>query len=111
MDIVVTIPKNEYKNDEAETRDYLGDIEHIEQFWTLNKRPKKLNVGDRVFFVKNGCIESSMRVTRIETDSTTMCETTGRVWSGKCQIFMDDLRIEQLDIQVRGFQGFRYRWW
>ncbi|MED4904111.1 hypothetical protein [Parageobacillus thermoglucosidasius] len=111
MDIVVTIPKSEYANDEAETRDYLANPENMEQFWTLSKRPKKLNIGDRVFFVKHGRIESSMRVTRIKDDATTVCETTGRVWSGKCQIFMDDLRMEHLDIRVRGFQGFRYRWW
>ncbi len=50
-----------------------------------------------------------MRVLRIEEKATATCEVTNRTWSG-CLIFMDDLRQEQLE-QVRGFQGFRYRWW
>jgi len=70
---------------------------------------KKLNIGDRVYFVKNGFIESSMKVIRIETKATAVCEVTNRTWNG-CLIFMDDLRQEQLE-QVRGFRGFRYRWW
>lgn len=70
---------------------------------------KKLNIGERVYFVKNGIIESSMRVIRIEAKATASCEVTNRTWNG-CLIFMDDLRQEQLE-QVRGFPGFRYRWW
>jgi hypothetical protein len=109
IDIVVTIPKPEYENDDKETQDMLE--KDLVQFWTLSKVPRKLRIGDRVYFVKNGKIESSMRVVDIIENSTMTCETTKRTWSGKCQIIMDDLRMEQLDIQVKGFQGFRYRWW
>jgi hypothetical protein len=110
MDIVVTIPKNEYLNDDAETNDMLENPE-LEQFWTLSKIPKNLHIGDRLFFVKNNRIESSMRVLDIKDNSTTKCETTKRVWSGNCQIFMNDLRSEAINLNVKGFQGFRYRWW
>ncbi len=107
LDIVVTIPKSEYRNDDRETVVYQqGDYE---QFWQLTRRPKNLNIGDRVYFVKHGYIESSMKVKRIEVKATATCEVTSRTWNG-CLIFMDDLRHEQLE-QVRGFQGFRYRWW
>lgn len=107
LDIVVTIPKSEYINDDKETAVY--EQGGYEQFWQLSRQPKKLNIGDRVYFVKNGFIESSIRVIRIETKATASCEVTNRTWNG-CLIFMDDLRQEQLE-QVRGFQGFRYRWW
>lgn len=40
---------------------------------------------------------------------TEKCHTTGRIWSG-VQIFMDDLKHENLDVEVKGFRGFRYRW-
>lgn len=110
MDIVVTIPKKEYENDDKETNDLLNNTDYV-QFWTLHRVPKKLNEGDRVYFVKNNRIESSMRVIEIKTDSETDCLTTGRIWSGRCQIFMDDLVIENINLITKGFQGFRYCWW
>ncbi|MFF2532257.1 hypothetical protein ACFVS2_25440 [Brevibacillus sp. NPDC058079] len=110
MDIVVTIPKSEYENDEKETERFLSNPNDYEQFWTLSRIPKKLEVGDRVYFVRNNQIESSMRVDRINQNSVTTCEVTEREWAG-VQLFLDDLRIESIDISVRGFQGFRYRWW
>ncbi|KOS64640.1 hypothetical protein FJQ98_14185 [Lysinibacillus agricola] len=107
MDIVVTIPKNEYENDDRETAVF--DQGGYEQFWQLSRRPKNLNIGDRVYFVKNRRIESSMGVKRIEEKTTASCDVTNRNWSG-CLIFMDDLRQEYIP-NIKGFQGFHYRWW
>lgn len=107
MDIVVTIPKSEYANDDKETSVY--EQGGYEQFWQLSKRPTKLNVGDRIYFVKHGRVESSMQVVRIETNSTGLCDVTNREWRG-CLIYMNDLKIEN-GIETKGFQGFRYRWW
>ena len=98
LDIVVTIPKSEYVNDDKET--FVYEQGGYEQFWQLSRQPKKLNIGDRMYFVKNGVIGSSMRMIRFETKATVSCEVTNRTWNG-CLIFMDDLRQ-----QVRGFQGF-----
>lgn len=110
MDIVVTIPKHEYENDELETKEMVEN-DYV-QFWTLSKIPKQLNIGDRIYFVKNKQIESSMKVIEIETNSSKVCETTGRKWSGNCQITMDELQDEtHLMLHVQGFQGFRYKWW
>lgn len=107
LDIVVTIPKSEYENDDRETTIfYQGDYE---QFWQLRNRPKQLQINDRVFFVKHNYVESSMRVTRIEIEATATCEVTDREWSG-CLIYLNDLRKEQ-GPPVKGFQNFRYRWW
>lgn len=110
MDIVVTIPKSEYKNDDRETKEMIE--KNYIQFWSLSKTPKKLKIGDRIYFVKNKQIESSMKVIEIETNSVKKCETTERLWVGNCQISMDNLRNEtHLKLCVKGFQGFRYKWW
>ena len=105
MDILVTIPKNEYSNDDLEN----ANIESGHSaFWTLSKIPKQLNSGDRIYFVKNNKIDSSMQVTDILTDSQMECETTGRTWSGKCQLLLDDYKTEKNDDYIKGFQGYRY---
>lgn len=110
MDIVVTIPKSEYIKDDLETKDMIEN--DLVQFWTLHRVPKKLSVGDRIYFVKYGIIESSMEVIDIEVYSTMECETTGRTWSGNCQLILDNLQDEShLEIEMKGFQGFRYKWW
>lgn len=106
MDILITIPKSEYKNDDLETQDMIEN--NLVQFWTLSKRPKNLEVGNRVYFLKHNRIESSMRVIEIKRDSTMQCETTQRNWTGSCIIVMDDLRTENFTYHVKGFQGFRY---
>jgi hypothetical protein len=108
MDIVVTIPKSEYENDNLETL-HMEQDESLVQFWTLSGVPKALKIGDRVYFVKNKRIESSMLVIEVKVDGQSIvCETTGRGWKGACQIFMNDLREENFDFEIKGFQGFRY---
>lgn len=106
MDIVVIIPRSEYTNDDKELNDLLEDKERV-AFWTLPVKPKHLEVGDRVYFVRNGVIHSSMRVIEIKESSSTKCETTKRVWKGKCQIFMDHYRLEK-PVSTHGFRGFAY---
>jgi len=39
------------------------------------------------------------------------CYVTDRQWKGKCILYMNDLRDEKIDFEVKGFQGFRYKWW
>lgn len=107
MDIIVTIPKSEYENDNAETK-YFKENEDTYQFWTLSKVPKNTKAGDRIYFIKNNKIESSMRIFMLAEDNIQICKVTGRIWQGKCVIMMDDLREESFDIKVKGFQGFRY---
>lgn len=110
MDIVVTIPKTEYENDDMETALLQNDKDYI-QFWILKKMPKDMDVGDRVYFVKHGLVESSMEIYDFEFDAENICEVTNRKWTG-CTLYMTDLRYENdLDIKVKGFQGFRYKWW
>jgi hypothetical protein len=109
MDIVVTIPKSEYINDDKET-EFLQNNTDAYQFWTLSKQPKKLNIGDRVYFVKNNKIECSMEFYMDEFGAENICEVTGRKWRGYT-LYLHDLRYESLPFTVKGFQGFRYKWW
>jgi len=110
MDIVVTIPKSEYRNDDIETEAFLNN-EDAYQFWTLNKVPKSLDIGDKVYFIKNGLVESSMRVFDIQRDVEQKCDITDRIWKGACILYLDDLKYLDEAIISKGFQGFRYRWW
>ncbi len=108
MDIVVTIPKREYGNDDLETEQM--QREGGRQFWAVKRWPAKLAVGERIYFVRGGEVESSMRVVEIRKDAEQTCDTTFRTWRGHL-LFMNDLRKEALPLAVKGFQGFRYRWW
>lgn len=110
MDVVVTIPKKEYKNDDRETQAFMEE-EGSCQFWTFARKPTMLKVGDRMHFVKHGRVESSMRVFRIEQDTSQKCDVTERVWEGGLIAYMDDLQYHGTVIESKGFQGFRYKWW
>lgn len=110
MDIVVTIPKSEYKNDDKETFDIIN--KDLAAFWTFKRAfPKDLQKGDRVYFVKHNKIDNSMIVTDFCSEYQQICTTTNRTWQGYI-VMLDNLRDERdLNITVKGFQGFRYKWW
>lgn len=103
MDIVVTIPRSEYKNDELEDDWLLLNKETGYQFWTMNKTPKNIKEGDRVYFVKNNRVDSSMNIFHIDHGQSKRCEVTNRIWKGKCILCLNDMRHEDLDINVKGF--------
>lgn len=108
MDILVTIPKSEYENDDRETLHMESDGSLV-QFWSMGVLPKGLHVGDRIYFLKHERIESSMRVIDIQVNGDKIqCQTTQRLWRGNVVLFLDDLRTENHAVRMRGFQGFRY---
>ena len=108
LDIVVTIPKSEYNNDNLESIDTAKN--NLIQFWKFSKSPKKTNIGKRIYFIKNNKIESSGKIIKIERNKEEKCQTTGRIWVGDI-FYFDDIKDENLDIATKGFQGFRYKWW
>jgi hypothetical protein len=61
--------------------------------------------------VKRNKIESSMKVFDIKTDQIEHCDVTNRNWSGKCLVYFRELQEENINIETKGFQGFRYKWW
>lgn len=108
LDIVVTIPKSEYSNDELESVD--TSRRNLIQFWKFSKSPKKTAIGKRIYFLKNNKIDSSGKIIKIEKNKEEKCQTTGRIWMGDI-FYFDDIKDENINISSRGFQGFRYKWW
>lgn len=104
MDIIVTVPRKEYQTDALE--DELLRREGGRAFWALNRRPEFLYPGDRVYFIKNGAVESSMRCLKVSYGRK-RCGLTDRMWSGWL-VTMDDLRPAN-GTPMQGFRGFRYR--
>jgi len=107
-DVVVTIPKSEYKNDDLET-DKMKK-EGLTQFWNFKKLPKNLGIGSKIYFVKNGEVESYMVVFKIDQKTSEQCSTTGRNWEGNI-VHMKNLVYLDKKIPCKGFQGYRYKWW
>lgn len=110
IDIVVTIPKDKYDDDLMETIFYLENDDSY-AFWTMNKIPKNVSIGDRIYFVKDNHIESSMKIFDIEYNATNKCIVTNKIWTGKIAFCLDDLKFVEEYIECKGFQGFRYKWW
>jgi hypothetical protein len=104
MDIIVTVPRREYQTDAEEDKLLQKGIGRA--FWTLSVRPANLYPGDRVYFIKNGVVESSMRCLKVSYGRQ-QCGLTDRWWSGWI-VTMDDLRPAN-HAPMQGFRGFRYR--
>lgn len=112
MDIVVTIPKKEAANNLRERREQLHNPS-LRGFRVFKNLPIKTKVGDRIYFVYDGKVRHSKIIDEIvEEKDEVQCEVTGRVCGGNNFIFFKDERNEEhLEIEVVGFQGFRYKWW
>lgn len=104
-DIIVTIPRSQYKNDDIETKDMLEN--NKTQFWAMKKLPKHIDIGSRIYFVKNGVIESSMKIFKIEKNKIEKCSTTGNIWEGNI-LHLNDLLYLNSPIPMKGFMGYRY---
>jgi len=104
MDIIVTVPKKEYANVSKE--DSFAKGKEAVQFWSVPKKPKNLNVGDRVYFVERGCIRYWHEFLGFDYDS--VCEATDRVWAGLNLVIKYPETKLTNPIPMKGFQGFRY---
>ena len=109
MDIIVTIPKKRLADVEREeriTEERLRNDEKVYFFWSLNRRPKDLNIGDRCYFVWNNAIRAYHKVVGFAEDQT--CDTTNIYHPGLC--VMLDPEIHDIEpIPMVGFRGYRYR--
>ena len=111
MDIVVTIPKTEYDNNILE-RKAQNENPDMYGFRVFHRMPKKLNIEDRIYFVRGGKVAYSKVIFEIEEREEYFCEVTLTGWYGKYVIkFRDERNEKHLNIKIKGFQGFRYRWW
>jgi len=114
MDIIVTTPKSEMAaaaQEAADARAAGGDTEYFRRFpCARDHSPRKVNAGDRVYYVEDGFVRGYAVVSHIEESQYPMrCVTTGREWSPGFYLFLraDSWRWIR-PIKMRGFQGFRY---
>lgn len=107
MDIVVTIPKSEAANTAKEDRWVVANqAEGVVQFWSLGRKPKDLNIGDRVYFVERGRITCYQEFFGFASDP--VCQVTGRLWPGLNLLLRCPAVPVRNYISYKGFRGFRY---
>ena len=75
-------------------------------FWSVSKKPAKLNLGDKVFVAADGLISHSYRFLGFAKDPK--CEVSGCIIPGL--ILMLDVGMTCLDKEamVKKFRGFKY---
>jgi len=105
LDILVTVPKTEIENTEKENAfcQLYGDAV---QFWAIPRKPKNLNIGDRVYFIKNGFIVNYNIFIGFVYDP--VCEVTGRVWRGLNLLLKCPAITLNNPIKKSSFRGFHY---
>lgn len=95
MDIVVTVPKKEYKKDDDEIKKMKEtDLATYE----ITPLPD-ISIGNRVFFIREGKVHSSMRIKEIRKNFNANI------------LILNDYKDENIDISIKGFPGYRYKWW
>lgn len=108
MDIIVTTPKSQSKlaAEEAEELKMFGGGFYFRVF---RKRPKNLNIGDRVFYVEDGYVRGFLKVTEIIDQEINICETSGNDFGSGVRVEMDAKDWKWIKpIPMKGFQGWRY---
>jgi len=106
MDLLVTIPKSETGNQVKEDVVVSQFKDAVVQFWKVPKKPTKLNVGDRVYFIEQGFITCYHIFKGYIQDP--VCAVTGRVWFGLNLLLACPPVYLKTPIPHRGFQGFHY---
>lgn len=113
MDIVITIPRHEYKNIDKEI-EWAKNLtqnqrESSTKNWTLSKLPSKIKNGDRCYFIKNGKIEHYRNILGWDKYSGGFsCDVTGRSWYGSyLELSVLPVYLKN-PVPMKGFQGFRY---
>lgn len=106
MDIVVTIPRKEYRNIIKEDEEVSRLNNQAVQFWSLPRKPKDIKVGDRVYFIEKGHITCYHKFIGFIYDP--VCEVTGRVWAGLNLLLECPFTPLKNPVPHKGFQGFRY---
>lgn len=105
MDIVVTVPKNEWpawlEEGDLPNEPWSGEYSY---FW-IASRPRFAKPGDRVYIVWNNKLRGYAPLYRIVADR----DDGG--WVSYALVRRGGAVACTIDEAVRGFQGFRYRWW
>lgn len=105
MDIVVTVPKNQWADwlSEGNLAGEKQDYNLLSHFW-LPKLPTKKKYDDRVYVVCNGKLRGYSLLDMFETRCSLDPEKS-------CLIRRNTAVAVTIPERIKGFQGFRYRWW
>lgn len=95
MDILVTVPKDQYRHmEEKAWAQFAGD----QAYWEMGRVPKKVEMGDKLWFVMDGKVEMYANIISIDADP-----------HGDHVVFdLRDFRALVAKPVHDGFRGFRY---
>lgn len=102
MDIVVTIPKNRLADvtfEEKRVADGVARGETWSYFWTLPTVPRKVETGDRLYFVWDGAVRAWHEIEAIDERWE---DESVKVW------MKAEIHTLKTPLLMKGFQGFRY---
>lgn len=104
-DVVVTVPKGLWE-EWIEEGDLPGDepTGNRSHFWIAPWRLPKASPGDRVYVVAHGRLRGFAPLVAVEA----VCELDS--WRA-CLLRDGGAVAVTIDDPIRGFQGWRYRWW
>jgi hypothetical protein len=105
MDVVVTVPKGLWL-DWIEEGDLPGDPPsgYTSHFWIAPWNLPRMLVGDRVYIVAHGRLRGYAPLRATER----ACELNP---DRACLVRDGEAVAVTIDEPIRGFQGWRYRWW
>lgn len=107
MDVVVTVPKGMW-DEWIDEGDLPGDLpgEYESHFWftAISGGRPDIAKGDRVYIVAHGKLRGYAPLIRIEG----VCRLNG---NRSCFVRNGGAEAVTIDEPIRGFQGWRYRWW
>lgn len=104
MDVVVTVPKSQWRDWLAEGDLPGEDAQYLSHFW-VTQLPSKLDEQrDRVYVVAHGRVRGYAPLVGEEWE----CELRP---DRHCLLRRGGAVAVTIPEKVRGFQGWRYRWW
>lgn len=106
MDVVVTVPKGMWASWIAEG-DLPGDEAQFDSHFFVSSLPN-IAPGERVYVVAHGRLRGYAPLVEVE-QSCTLSEPTR--WHRICLLRRGGAEAITIPQAVRGFQGWRYRWW
>jgi hypothetical protein len=108
--VVVTIPRDAQDRVEAEERELERKLATGEQdlcyFWALSRRPVKLRIGERMYFLWDGAIRAWHKV--IGFDSDMLCDHSRIQYNGVCVLLDPEIHHLSVVIHKAPFRGFQY---
>ena len=108
-DVVVTVPKNFQFRGKRGLAAWISEGDAVGEPWSGEDwyfflggyPPKKIKPGERVYVVYNGKLRGYSPLVRIEENPR----------PGYALVRRGDAVAVTIDELIKGFRGFRYRWW